>query len=120
MISVLFIPVLAEELVFRVILLPHPFTEPIPISYWSLIATVILIFFILYHPILAKTAYRTADPLFLDPTFLTLAGFLGLACTATYWFTGSFWAVVFIHWVIDWVWLYLLGGRAKFSSLSKI
>lgn len=116
MITVFFIPVLAEELLFRVILLPHPFIENVSVLHWIIIAIIILIFFILYHPFLAKTVYRSGDPLFFNPIFLTLAGFLGLACTAAYWFTGSLWGVVIIHWVIDWVWLYRLGGRAKFSS----
>jgi predicted Abi (CAAX) family protease len=116
MVKVLIIPVIPEELLFRVIFLPHPFLEKVTEIQWILAATISLSIFILYHPLLAKTFYKPGYPLFFDPIFLVQAGLLGLACTMAYWLTGSLWGILLIHWVIDWLWLYTLGGRAKLTG----
>lgn len=116
MIRVLIIPVIPEELLFRVILLPHPFTEKVPEMQWMIIAIIVLAVFIFYHPILALTVFPPGYPTFLDPIFLAYAGLLGLACTVAYQLTGSFWGIAFIHWLIDWLWIYYLGGRTKLAK----
>ncbi|MBD2344211.1 CPBP family glutamic-type intramembrane protease [Anabaena subtropica] len=107
-------PAIAEELVFRVLLLPHPI-EVINLYRWALWAGFILLLFILYHPLNAKTFYRVGFPTFFHPMFLTLTGLLGLCCTIAYAITGSLWAIVFIHWIVVLVWLLGLGGRKKLS-----
>ncbi|GFE70140.1 type II CAAX prenyl endopeptidase Rce1 family protein [Chroococcus sp. FPU101] len=120
MIRVLIIPVIPEELLFRVILLPHPFTEKIPEMQWMMIAIIFLAIFIFYHPILALTVFPPGYPTFLDPIFLAYAGLLGLACTVAYRVTGSFWGIAFIHWLIDWLWIYCLGGRTKLAKYDLL
>ncbi|MBD2250440.1 type II CAAX prenyl endopeptidase Rce1 family protein [Nostoc parmelioides] len=109
---VIITPAIAEELVFRVLLLPHPL-EVINWYGWTLWAGFILLLFILYHPLNAKTLYRVGFPTFFHPIFLTLTGLLGLCCTIAYALTGSLWAIVLIHWIVVLVWLLALGGREK-------
>ncbi|BCL37271.1 type II CAAX prenyl endopeptidase Rce1 family protein [Nostoc sp. MS1] len=105
-------PALIEELAFRVLPLPHPL-EVINWYGWTLWAGLILLLFILYHPLNAKTFYRAGFPTFFHPIFLTLTGLLGLCCTIAYGLTGSLWAIVFIHWIVVSVWLVALGGGKK-------
>ena len=56
-------PAFSEELVFRVLLLPHP-REVINWEKWAFWAVLMLIFFILYHPLNAKTFFQQDSPLF--------------------------------------------------------
>jgi predicted Abi (CAAX) family protease len=105
-------PALTEELAFRVLPLPHPL-EVINWYGWTLWAGLILLLFILYHPLNAKTLYPAGFPTFFHPVFLTLTGILGLCCTVVYAFTGSLWAIAFIHWIVVSVWLIALGGGQK-------
>ena len=107
-------PALFEELFFRVLLLPHP-TEIINWGKWLLWAGLILLLFILYHPLNAKIFKKQGDPTFLQPIFLVLAGLLGLILTITYAVTGNLWIVVFMHWIVVVVWLQLLGGMKKLT-----
>ncbi|WP_066377520.1 CPBP family glutamic-type intramembrane protease [Anabaena sp. CA = ATCC 33047] len=103
-------PALTEELVFRVLPLPHPI-EVINWYQWGLWAGFILVLFIIYHPLNARTFFRTGYPTFFQPIFLTLAGLLGLCCTVAYALTGSFWVIFLIHWIIVVVWLLAFGGQ---------
>ncbi|OZH52502.1 hypothetical protein AFK68_23935 [Hydrocoleum sp. CS-953] len=107
-----FTPSLIEELIFRVLLLPHP-TERISIIVWSLWAALSLFLFIIYHPINALTFYPQGNPTFMTPIFLTLTGFLGLGCTVAYQLTGCLWVPVIIHWAVVVIWQYWLGGKKK-------
>jgi len=109
---VLLAPALVEELVFRVLLLPHPSTV-IRWGNWIGWAIASLGLFLLYHPLNAKTLYRAGDPTFTHPTFLGLAALLGLICTIAYAITGSLLAIVMIHWAIVSVWLLRFGGLTK-------
>ncbi|MGD1872417.1 MAG: type II CAAX prenyl endopeptidase Rce1 family protein [Mastigocoleus sp.] len=108
-------PAFVEELIFRVLLLPHP-TEVINWFQWGLWANFALSLFILYHPLNAKTFYKQGYPTFFDPIFIILAGLLGLACTLTYALTGNLWLIVIIHWIVVTVWLQVLGGMKKLQS----
>ena len=108
----LFSPALLEELVFRVIFLPYPSRDILP-NDWFLWAILGLILFTLYHPLNALTFYRKAKPVFRRPIFLWLCSLLGLACTAAYFFTGSLWVIVLIHWLVVMVWLFGLGGEQR-------
>ncbi len=78
-------------------------------------AGLILLLFILYHPLNAKIFKKQGDPTFLQPIFLVLAGLLGLILTITYAVTGNLWIVVFMHWIVVVVWLQLLGGMKKLT-----
>ncbi|PSB52815.1 CPBP family intramembrane metalloprotease domain-containing protein [Chamaesiphon polymorphus CCALA 037] len=104
-----FLPALIEEILFRLLLIPHPIeTVSTPNMYiWSLIS---LILFIAYHPFNALTFYKLGNPTFMDWRFLTLAGLLGIVCTIAYLSTGSIWIPVIIHWLVVGSWLEFFGG----------
>ncbi|MBD3880679.1 CPBP family intramembrane metalloprotease [Phormidium tenue FACHB-886] len=105
----LWMPALVEELIFRVLLIPHP-TEGangLTMSVWAIVSW---ISFVLYHPLNAMTFYRPGYPTFFRLPFLSLMGLLGIFCTAAYMLTGSLWAIGFIHWIVVLVWLQLFGG----------
>lgn len=110
--QLLVMPSFVEELIFRVVLLPSPHTEMLK-SEWIIWAIASLIVFIICHPLNAKTLYKAADPTFLNPTFLTLAGLLGAACTIAYVLTGSLLTITLIHWVAVVLWLMALGGMER-------
>ena len=112
--NALIFPALTEELVFRVLLIPHP-SEWVTWWRWGLWAALSLLLFILYHPFNAKTFYKVGFPTFFDPVFLALAGLLGLACTVAYAQTGSVWASTLIHWIVVVTWLLGLGGMQKLT-----
>jgi uncharacterized protein len=107
-IAALFIPGLNEELVFRVILIPHP-TEPIgPISRQKLIFLSWILFLLAHlHP--------WSPAFFHQPPFLIGAGLLGILCTLSYLQSRSIWMPLFIHWTIVVNWLLIWGGLEKFS-----
>ncbi|PZV12548.1 MAG: CPBP family intramembrane metalloprotease domain-containing protein [Leptolyngbya sp.] len=107
-----FMPALIEEFIFRVLLLPYP-RAGITGQMWFLWAVFSLIMFIAYHPLNAKTLYKPGNPTFFDPIFLTLAGFLGIACTITYFLTSSLLLITLLHWIVTTTWLTLLGGMEK-------
>lgn len=107
-------PALIEELVFRVMLLPHPFEGLTWVS-WSFWSVFSLSLFIIYHPLNALFFYAPGKPLFFQPLFLFFAGLLGLACMISYSLTGSLWPPVIIHWIVVVIWLFALGGQEKLS-----
>jgi predicted Abi (CAAX) family protease len=102
-------PGLLEELIFRVLLIPHP-TEDRAIAVRFLFAGGSCLAFIAYHPL-----NIAAPSFFSDPTFLLGAGLLGIVCTFSYLQSGSLWPPVVIHWLIVVVWLLLLGGIRRFK-----
>ena len=107
-------PSLLEELIFRVLLVPHPaYGYSLRITLlWAMVGLVI---FILWHPINGLFIRKIARPLFTDPLFLIFAGLLGIACTAAYLISGSIWPPMVIHWaaVTPWI-LFFGGGNALF------
>ncbi|MGA1262711.1 MAG: type II CAAX prenyl endopeptidase Rce1 family protein [Prochlorothrix sp.] len=127
-------PALFEEILFRV--LPLPVANPAPIvpipsldpisplaipffdlDLW-LWPSLSLLLFILAHPLNALLFFPRRRPTFYNPTFLTLAGFLGLICTLAYLQSGSLWPPVFLHWLIVVVWLLLLGGCRRLGFVA--
>lgn len=105
----LIFPALAEETLFRVLLLPH-FAERAPLSRAVKWTALSLALFIVWHPLNAWLFLPVARPVFTDPVFLTLAGLLGLTCSVAYLRTGSVWPPVLIHWLVVVVWKALFGG----------
>jgi predicted Abi (CAAX) family protease len=114
-----FMPALVEETVFRVLLLPAPHAA-ITGQRWLLWAGFSLIVFIAYHPLNAKIFYKPGNPTFFQPIFLTLTGFVGIACTLAYWLTHSLLMITLIHWMVVTVWLALLGGMEKLHPDAKV
>ncbi|MDJ0731602.1 MAG: CPBP family glutamic-type intramembrane protease [Crocosphaera sp.] len=112
--SLLLMPALIEELVFRVLLLPHPF-EGVNGIEWFFWVAFSLILFIIYHPINALLFYPQGKNLFRQPIFLIFAGLLGIVCAISYQITASLWPPVIIHWLIVVIWLFILGGQQKLT-----
>ena len=113
-----FMPALIEEFIFRVLLLPYP-RAGITGQQWLLWAIFSLILFIAYHPLNAKTFYKPGNPTFFNPVFLTLTGFLGIACTVTYFLTSSLVLITLLHWVVTTAWLIFFGGMEKLHPQSS-
>jgi predicted Abi (CAAX) family protease len=90
-----FIPALGEELVFRVALAGR--TD-------VLRAALALVVFVIWHPIQVWLGLPMAQPAFLAPAFLIIAGMLGLVCTISWRRSGSIWPAVAMHWVVVIVW----------------
>ncbi|NJL49165.1 MAG: CPBP family intramembrane metalloprotease [Leptolyngbyaceae cyanobacterium SM2_5_2] len=112
LLRLLLIPAFVEEVIFRVMLLPHP-NEGVPGWRWLFWAALSLVLYVLYHLLLGKTIYRQANDTFSDRRFLVLVGWLGLLLTGLYWITGSLWLIVPVHWVAVVVWIYALGGKGR-------
>lgn len=106
----LLMPALVEELLFRVLLIPHPIEDfPWqPLLGWNALS---LGLFVLYHPVAARLWYPQARDLFDDPRFLLQATLLGVACSLAYGYTGSLWPPVLIHWLAVVIWLEPFRGR---------
>jgi predicted Abi (CAAX) family protease len=108
MLAALIMPGLSEELVYRVILIPHP-TEPIGPIFRQRLIFLSWILFLLAH-------FHPGSPTFFhQPPFLIGAGLLGILCTLSYLQSRSIWMPMFIHWTIVVNWLLIWGGLEKFS-----
>jgi predicted Abi (CAAX) family protease len=114
----LVMPSIFEEVVFRVLLLPHPGEGTSPDVQW-LWGAIALLIFVLFHPLNSFTFFPASRTTFLNPIFLMAAGFLGVVCSLSYWQSGSLWPPVVIHWIIVVVWLLFLGGYEKLYSPSS-
>lgn len=112
MLLLFFMPALLEELVMRVLLLPHP-TEGVLPQTWLIWSVISLVIFVVYHPLNALTFYPAGNPTFFQPIFLVLSGLLGLVCTVIYLQTGSLWLIAIAHWLVVVIWLLWLGGYQK-------
>lgn len=95
--STFFVPSLAEELAFRGWL-----RKGAPIA-----ASLSLVAYILWHPLQVWLGLPFARPEFVDPRFLSLVAWLGLACTLSRIRSGSIWPAVIIHWGVVVVWIAL-------------
>ena len=98
--SAFLIPTLSEELIFR-----GWVRKGAPVA-----AVLSLLAYILWHPIQAWLNLPFGRPEFLDPRFLSLVAWLGLACTLSRIRSGSIWPAVVIHWGAVVVWKALYGG----------
>jgi predicted Abi (CAAX) family protease len=114
-IALLLMPALVEELVFRLLLIPHPI-ETAPSLHVYGASLISLILFIGYHPFNARTFYSLGNPTFMDWRFLTLTCLLGGVCTISYLATSSIWVAVMIHWLVVGVWLKFLGGSQRLAA----
>ena len=114
----LLMPALVEELLFRVLLIPHPIEgfPWQPLLAWNALS---LGLFVLYHPVAARLWYPQARDLFDDPRFLLQATLLGVACSLAYGFTGSLWPPVLIHWLAVVIWLEPFRGREQLGLAAQ-
>jgi predicted Abi (CAAX) family protease len=110
--TLMVMPSLGEELLFRAALLPRP-GEAGGGAAGLLWAVLGLALFVGYHPLAGRLWYRLGRNLFDDPRFLGLCALLGLVCTIAYLATASLLAPLLIHWLVVLIWLEPLGGRDR-------
>jgi predicted Abi (CAAX) family protease len=104
--TVLFVPALGEEAVFRGLLIPDRTETDRPWPWFALMTGA----FVLWHVAEGTTFLSGAKALFLRWDFLACAAILGLGCGITRWRTGSLWPAVGLHWLMVMIWQTDLGG----------
>lgn len=104
--TILLVPALSEELVFRGLLTPTH-GESRDDRLWLVAGSLA---FIVWHVVEALTFLPGAPDLFLKPEFLACAGILGAACAVMRYSTGSLWPAVGLHCATVFVWQTWLGG----------
>jgi len=100
-----FVPALAEELVFRGLLLSWFATISQRLGNWLSI-----VLFVLWHPFQALAFGPSWAAIFLQPSFLFATFILGIVLTHIRIVSQSLWPVILIHWLLVVVWKLLLGG----------
>ncbi|MGB3722146.1 MAG: CPBP family glutamic-type intramembrane protease [Pacificimonas sp.] len=103
--TLFFVPALAEEILFRGLMVPQGRGVR---SLLGVMASVAL--FTLWHPLQAITFGPPRSGLFLDPWFLVAVTALGITLTAQYRVSHSLWPPVLTHWLIVAAWKLLFGG----------
>ena len=110
----LIVPALAEELLFRAALLPHP-AEPATLSQRRVAAVLSVALFVAWHPPQALLYGPTFAAMMLDPWFLACVALMGTACVRLYERTGSVWPNMLLHWLPIALWKGLLGGPSPWT-----
>ena len=100
-----FVPAMAEELVFRGVLLSllARFSQ----RWGSWLSTIL---FVLWHPFQALTFGPPWSAIFLQPSFLFATFILGIVLTHVRIVSQSLWPVILIHWSLVVVWKLAFGG----------
>lgn len=111
-------PCLAEELIFRVLLLPGNNSHT-SITTQLLLGVASLTTYVVSHPLNAILFYRKGLEVFTNPFFLLSTTILGIACTITYVESGSIWTPVVVHWITIIGWLLALGGYSKLGFIEE-
>jgi predicted Abi (CAAX) family protease len=106
LLTVIVVPALGEEAVFRGLLIPGRDESARP---WPAIA-VATTAYTLWHVFEGLTFLPGAAPVFLRPDFLACCAVLGLGCAILRWRTGSLWPAVTLHWALVVIWQTWLGG----------
>lgn len=110
------LPGVWEEVLFRVLPLPHPREATDGGSVLAL-AAIALVLFLVAHPLYgAASGSRGMRDNARDRVYLTLTAGLGLACTGAYLATGSLWPPVAVHWIAAIAWLLFLGGHQRLNA----
>lgn len=112
LVSRFFFPCFAEELLFRVLLLPSP-TPNTPVNIKLTMAFISIVLYVIGHPIFAALVYQKAFGVFTNPGFLLSTLVLGITLTISYWHSRSIWSPVVIHWIVVVVWLLIFDGYSK-------
>lgn len=121
-----FFPSLAEELLWRGMLLPHPSMVPTSaaigrptVSVWVQ-AVIVLTTHVATHPIAGRTVWPRGRKAFEDSRFLCLAFIVLGGATMSYLASGgSVWAAAFTHGLSVALWRDFFGGEAMLSELLK-
>lgn len=107
-------PGLAEELVFRVWMLPHPRERAAPAVRlrWLGVSTGV---FVLWHVLNAWWFFPVARPVFWDGRFLALTGWMGWVAGGLYLRGGSIWMPAALHWLTVVAWKACFAGPVFFE-----
>lgn len=111
-------PVLLEEMLFRVLLLPHP-SEAVAPARWLVWAAISGLFFVVFHPLKTPGLFKAGRSPLNEPIVPVLSALLAIACILVYGLTGSVWSSVLIQSVVMTLWLFSLGGLEKLSQESS-
>ncbi|ALF54884.1 hypothetical protein ACX27_21950 [Nostoc piscinale CENA21] len=111
-------PCFAEELIFRVLLLPEK-NSYAPITTQLFLGIASLIAYVVSHPLNATLFYKKALGIFTNQFFLFSTAILGITCTLAYVTSGSIWTPTTIHWITIISWLLALGGYSKLGFTEK-
>eukprot|EP00775_Hariotina_reticulata_P002867 gene2867-3159_t len=102
---------LAEEVVFRVMALPHPavdgYTSSKDFAVRAMVSTAV---FVAAHLLIPGQRQRQA---YWDPRFLLMSTMFSALCSVMYYLTGSLLVIWLVHGVPVAIWLLLLGGAEK-------
>ena len=101
--SLLVMPALLEELLFRGLVIPREGRK----AKWIAFSVIL---FVLWHPLQVITFGPPWAGSFLNPGFLAVVGILGLALARMYAATGSLWPSILTHWLVVLGWKTLFGG----------
>jgi predicted Abi (CAAX) family protease len=113
--QLLLMPALAEELVFRGLLLPPPAAAAPPGRVARAVALSVAAY-VAWHPLNGWLIAPQARHVLCRRDFLLITTLLGLACSRLYLRSGSIWPPVLLHWLCVFVWAGWLGGRRLLSS----
>ena len=106
LLTVILVPALGEEAVFRGLLTPGQGETDRPARAIAVSTTL----YVLWHVVEALTFLPGAAGVFLRPDFLLCCAVLGLGCAVLRWRTGSLWPAVILHWALVVIWQTWLGG----------
>jgi len=111
LLTVILVPALGEEAVFRGLLMPGPNETGRP----ALAIAISTALYVAWHAVEALTFLPNAAGVFLRPDFLLCCAVLGIGCALLRWRTGSLWPAVILHWALVVVWQTWLGGVSALS-----
>jgi len=113
LVRLLVVPAFVEEVIFRVMLVPHP-VEGVPAGLWLLWGLLSIALFVVYHALQGRLTPQRA--VLADRRCLVLVGWLGLVLVAVYGLSGSLWVVGLVHWLVAAGWLLGMGGWGQLAA----
>jgi predicted Abi (CAAX) family protease len=108
-----FLPVLAEESLFRVALIPPDRGA----AKTGRAAIVSVLLFTFWHPLQNRLYWVPWADLADNPWFLAAVAALGAACARLWLRTGSIWPCVALHWIVVALWKTAFGARLALPHL---
>jgi len=111
LLTVILVPALGEEAVFRGLLMPGRSETEWP-AFAIILSTAL---YVAWHAVEALTFLPGAAGVFLRPDFLLCCAVLGVGCAILRWRTGSLWPAVILHWALVVIWQTWLGGVSALS-----
>jgi predicted Abi (CAAX) family protease len=107
--SLFLFPSFIEESFFRGVLIPIN-TKTKGLKFVMLMVLMSATIFTLWHPLNGLTLSLANQDIFLNPYFLIIVFYLGVACSLSYIYSQSLWVPVIIHWLTVFIWVVFWGG----------